>query len=342
MVHPYQDLPSKNFFKSLSYDNYISELFEPRFKISAQDKIATAGSCFAQNLSNYVLNQDSRYLSYENHPMVCSKDCALNYGFNQYSCNYGNIYSPTQLYQLLNEAATNKPRFLFTKNQNQKFIDLLRPSGQAFSTIDALKLNRLKHLKSVKMLLENATVWIFTLGLTETWFYKTIHNALPVHPGIFSNESFDDSVFFKNLSYQNSLQSLMTVMELVRDFQPKAKFIFTVSPIPLNATYEHRNVLVSTYASKSILRAVCDYLSNNYTFAEYFPSFEIVTTHLNKKNPPFSSANPRQISNEMIQFVMSYFAKIYGLAQGSFLLNKTFKESIDDVVCEEALYNSSI
>ena len=138
MAHPYQDLPAKNYFKSLSYGDYVEDLFEPKFQIKPQDKIATAGSCFAQNLSNYVLNKDTRYLKIEPPPGVCSPKSASDYGYGQYSCNYGNIYSPVQLYQLLNEAVSNKPRFLIAKNSQQNFIDLLRPSGQAFSTIDAL------------------------------------------------------------------------------------------------------------------------------------------------------------------------------------------------------------
>ena len=188
-------------------------------------------------------------------------------------------------------------------------------------------------------MLGNATIWIFTLGLTETWFYETDQNALPVHPGVLSQESYEDKVFFRNLSYEDVQHYLILFMNLVRNHQPEARFIYTVSPIPLNATYESRNVLVSTCASKSILRAACDHAVNKHDFADYFPSFEIVSTHLNLSRS-FLPDNPRRVSKRMVEFVMSYFAKTYGLAKKPFLLGSTVEKNKDELVCEEALYNS--
>ena len=63
----------------------------------------------------------------------------------------------------------------------------------------------------------------------------------------------------------------------MRERNPRARFIFTVSPGPLAATAENRSVLESTTYSKSVLRVAAEEVSRGTEDVAYFPSYEIVT-----------------------------------------------------------------
>ena len=70
-----------------------------------EDRIATAGSCFAQHISRSLSGAGFRYLVTEPAPegMDAAAAAAANYG--TYSARYGNIYTARQLKQLLERAS---------------------------------------------------------------------------------------------------------------------------------------------------------------------------------------------------------------------------------------------
>jgi tetratricopeptide (TPR) repeat protein len=53
--------------------------------------------------------------------------------------------------------------------------------------------------------------------------------------------------------------------------------IFTVSPVPLSATFTEADVAVANCYSKSVLRAAVEALVSEFDHIEYFPSYESVT-----------------------------------------------------------------
>jgi hypothetical protein len=65
---------------------------------------------------------------------------------------------------------------------------------------------------------------------------------------------------------------------LVRSTNPTCRFILTVSPVPLVATYERRHVWTSTTYSKAVLRVAADEVERMFPFVTYFPSFEVITS----------------------------------------------------------------
>ena len=83
--------------------------------------------------------------------------------------------------------------------------------------------------------------------------------------------------------------------------------MLTVSPVPLVATYEDRHVLVSTVASKAILRAVADELVRRDPSIGYFPSFEIVTGP--QTGGRFYAEDLREVTPEGVACVMALFRR---------------------------------
>jgi hypothetical protein len=67
------------------------------------------------------------------------------------------------------------------------------------------------------------------------------------------------------------------IIALIREHcHPEMRFVVTVSPVPLGATFKDADVIVANSASKSVLRTVAEELFRRFDFVDYFPSYEIV------------------------------------------------------------------
>ncbi|MEK9777275.1 MAG: GSCFA domain-containing protein, partial [Quisquiliibacterium sp.] len=110
---------------------------------------------------------------------------------------------------------------------------------------------------------------------------------------------------FVTLDYITILDEMETFLSALKEINPGAKVLLTVSPVPLTATAADRHVLLSTMASKSILRAIADKLYQRHAHVDYFPSYDIIMS------PPyrgmFFKNNLRSIHEEGVDYVMSHF-----------------------------------
>jgi hypothetical protein len=102
--HPYRSLPQENFWKpsiaELPYDQ-VDPIVSSKFRITRSDRVATAGSCFAQHIARHLRNAGFSYLVTEApHPLV-PPELARKYGYGLFTARYGNIYTSRQLLQLL-------------------------------------------------------------------------------------------------------------------------------------------------------------------------------------------------------------------------------------------------
>jgi hypothetical protein len=91
----------------------------------------------------------------------------------------------------------------------------------------------------------------------------------------------------------------------MKTINPKLKIILTVSPVPLTATNSGKHVLIATMQSKSILRAVAGQLSDEYSYIDYFPSYEIINSAVFKG--VFFEPNQRNVNPHGVSFVMDHF-----------------------------------
>jgi hypothetical protein len=96
---------------------------------------------------------------------------------------------------------------------------------------------------------------------------------------------------------------------IIRSKNPKARFILTVSPVPLIATAEDRSVLVSTTYSKSVLRTACEEVAADYADVAYFPSYEVITGTYNRGR--YFASDLRSVTEEGVAHVMRLFMRHY-------------------------------
>ena len=82
---------------------------------------------------------------------------------------------------------------------------------------------------------------------------------------------------FQNFSVAEMRRDLDLFLADLFAVNPDVRVILTVSPVPLVATYENRNVVVSNTYSKAALRVVAEEVALAHEAVAYFPSYEIIT-----------------------------------------------------------------
>jgi hypothetical protein len=322
--NPYQDLPERQFWKKAVGERYplaINELYDKKFSISMSDGVATCGSCFAQHIGRRLQASGFNYLDVEKAPDAMPTQERVSNGYGIYSARYGNVYTSTQLLQLI-ERVLDKRQFdeVWVMPPGEtgtiRYVDPFRPNlvPAGYATSDDMFAEQKRHLAAVKELFSNLDIFIFTMGLTEHWYNKVTGAAYPISPGVTAGK-FDPEIHgFRNLTYEETMRDMLNFIELMKGINPDFRMLLTVSPVPLTATAENRHVLISTIHSKSILRAVAGELASRFDFIDYFPSYEIVMS------PPFRSMffknNMRTVYDEGVDFVMSHF---FSQHKGSFL-----------------------
>jgi hypothetical protein len=257
-MHPYKDLPPDRFWRDGVASRIWSEidfLAETKFKLTASDRIATAGSCFAQHIAKNLGMLDLTHFVAEQPPHLLSARRREELSYGVFSARYGNIYTARQLRQLIEFAfAQREPSGLFAKEKSGWF-DLLRPGvqRQGFDTIHDLECDRAFHLDCVARMFLEADCFVFTLGLTEAWYDAATGVVFPVCPGTRIGE-FDAAAHrFVNFSFQQILEDMQWCIDFVGRQNPRLKWITTVSPVALAATATRRHVLIANSASKSLL-----------------------------------------------------------------------------------------
>ncbi len=282
MINPYHRARNYQFWRRSVAGVETHEfdpVVNPRFIISEADKVATAGSCFAQHISRKLLQSGLNYFITEE-GLHLAPEVRAHAQYGLFSARYGNIYTTTQLLQLFDEAFGRfHPIETSWRRPDGRYVDpyrqMVEPNG--FNTPAAVAEDRAKHLEAVRSIFLEADVFVFTLGLTEAWRSKQDGAVFSSAPGVVAG-SFDEEIHeFTNFAVTDVYEALSRFLIALKEINPKVKVLLTVSPVPLIATYEDRSVLVSTTYSKSVLRVAADMAIKDFSWVEYFPSYEIIT-----------------------------------------------------------------
>lgn len=342
---PYGSLPDEAFWKLCrdSDDRNISALYKPRFRLTAGNRIATAGSCFAQHFGNRVRSSALRLVDVEPKPAFMSEDAGRRFGYGIYSARYGNIYTARQLRQLVDDCRRTKIRQSAIWEQDGRFYDGLRPGiePEGYADRDELVMHRKAHLARVREMFKKSRIFVFTLGLTEAWQDRASGTVFPMAPGTVAGRFDRKRHGFMNFNVAQVVDDLTRTVKKLRRMNRNIRILLTVSPVPLTATASGNHVVQATTLSKSILRAAASEITERFNFVDYFPSYEIIT------NPMFGAKffddNLRTVTQEGVDTVMSVFFGAHdGIADAvpPTLPKKEpaqLEDEQDDLICEEVL-----
>jgi hypothetical protein len=295
----------------------MGDIYRKKFDIRPEERIATAGSCFAQHIADRLRNNGYDVVDAEPGPALLDVEIARRFGFKLYSARYGNVYTLRQMLQLVQECQGLRSPAEIAWQKDGRYFDALRPSvePEGLASADLVERHRNQHLAAVRWLLANTSLFIFTMGLTETWEHIGDGTVYPTAPGSVAG-SYDPGIHrFKNLTYNENLSDFLELRDLLRAYNADMRFILTVSPVPLTATAGYEHVLPATMYSKSVLRAVAGYLAQTHDDVDYFPSYEIVAG--TPARGLFYENNLRSVSAAGVDVVMRSFFEQHGRTDAS-------------------------
>jgi hypothetical protein len=308
---PYANLPPERFWRRAIERvpaRDIDPVGTPPFNIDRRDRIATAGSCFAQHMSRALERHGYNYFVAEPAPGDVSASAARDAGYGVFSTRCGNVYTARQLLQLFDRAyGTLVPSDAAWLRPDGRYADPFRPlvEPDGFASVDELIDARDRHLAAVRTMFERLDVLVFTLGLTEAWRSTADGAVFPLAPGVVAGRMDASRYEFVNFSAADVTADLETVLGRLNGVNPGARVILTVSPVPLIATYEPRHVLVSTTYSKAALRVAADEIERAHTSVWYFPSYEIVAGSFN--HGAYYEPDLRNVTEVGVEHVMRLF-----------------------------------
>lgn len=280
------------------------------FRLTPEQPIVTAGSCFAQHISRYLAASGFNFLVTEpGHPLL-DDETAREFNYGVFSARYGNVYTSRQLEQLLRRAYGEfLPEDSVWPGRNGGVVDPFRPAIQpaGFATAEELEADREQHFAAVRRAFEQLEVLVFTFGLTECWTAANDGAAFPLAPGVAGGAYDPERYALVNLDVGEVVADMTAFIGRLREVNPRAAVILTVSPVPLIATAVDRHVLVSTTYSKSVLRVAAQTLVDSLDDVHYFPAYEIVTGSFSRGR--YFAEDLRSIRESGVEHVMSLFFK---------------------------------
>ena len=309
-MHPYQDIDERYFWstavaKRSMFD--ISQLWDPKFNIDKNASVVTFGSCFAQHIGRALASRGFNWTVTEPAPDGLGSENAKKFNYGIFSARTGNIYTVSLLKQWVGWASggTKVPSEVW--EEDARFYDPFRPNIEpdGFASEAELVRSRDAAISAFRRALVEADLFVFTLGLTESWFNKEHGYEYPMCPGTVAGD-FDASRHeFTNQTFSFIQQTLIETLAQIRALNPRIRFLLTVSPVPLTATMSGTHVLVATMESKSVLRAVAGDLKRQLDFVDYFPSYEIVNA--TPFRGTFFEPNQRSVNKAGVEHVMNCF-----------------------------------
>lgn len=345
--NPYKMLGENSFWKTAVAQKSmfdIKEIWHSKFNIRPSQKVATYGSCFAQHIGRALKERGFNWLITEPGPEGVSEEKKKLFNYEIFSSRTGNIYTTSLLRQWVEWASGNEKVPEEVWESEGRWYDPFRPAIEpnGFSSKEEMFLSRRQTIEAFYQSIKQSDVFVFTLGLTESWFSKDGYEY-PMCPGTVAGEFNESCHKFKNQGFNYIKKNLEMSMEIMREINPRLKFILTVSPVPLTASNSGMHVLVATMESKSILRSVAGAIAKRRPYVDYFPSYELINSPVFKGT--FFEPNQRNVNPYGVNFVMEKFFE--GLKYKGSNENKTRKslppatkqkeQSNRDEVCEEEL-----
>ncbi|MDQ1744487.1 MAG: hypothetical protein QOE23_2826 [Pseudonocardiales bacterium] len=309
-TNPYQSLPPRSFWRTAVAEPdplAIDELWTPKFELSGDDPILTAGSCFARHIGRTLLELGLNWRDAEPAPPGLTREQRAGRQYGMFSFRTGNIYTAAMLRQWLGWAGgTGTPGTESWVSEGRHY-DPFRPAVEpdGYDSAEAMLAAREVTLTAIRTALAEARCLVFTLGLTEAWQERGSGVVYPSCPGTVRGSFDADRYEFVNHSFARVSEDVLAAAELARTVNPRLELLLTVSPVPLTATATGGHALTANTYSKSVLRAVAGQLAAEHEHIDYFPAYELITGVAFRG--AFFEANLRDVTAEGVRFVMSRF-----------------------------------
>ncbi len=224
-------------FQKLIKEHIAVNLSAERQFINRSTRFFTMGSCFARNLSR-CLNENG----YASHHMEIAEHINTTFA--------NRVFVDWLANADMDEAI------------RQRLAELLPSDWSKDRTFEIIR---------------RSDVFILTLGVAPAFFDRiTGHFVLP-RPSALNSRALAEKYLYRTTSVQENVDNVLHVISFVRSISPVIKIVVTVSPVPLQASFEYESAVQADCLSKSTMRLVAQEVVYNSNVRDilYWPSFEI-------------------------------------------------------------------
>jgi hypothetical protein len=163
----------------------------------------------------------------------------------------------------------------------------------------------LKHFKNVNGV-------VVTFGLGEVW--KDIETDNVFWRGVPADSYDEQKHKCVTTTVQENVDNMVRIAELIKQHAGRdKKIIFTLSPVPLNATFTKQPTMLGDCVSKSILRVALDQFFRETQLSDvyYWPSFEMVRWVGAHTDIPtlFEDNTTRHVNNDIVKIIIDNFVE---------------------------------
>lgn len=287
----------------LSSGDMVEVDINPKFTLPEGAKYYCIGSCFARHVEDALMKAGQEVLSTQ---LTLPDFIDSNAIYPPSLLTKFNAFSMNRMLDLAHPESREDIDFLVELSPGQFWNPHLH-NLQTYSQDEARAVH--ERVCDNVSLIKQADCVILTLGLTEYWFDKETGTPLNTTPIDWRHARKTGRFAFRNASFDESLAEMRALIDKIYSLgSADCRVLVTVSPVPLQRTFENRDILISNTYSKAVLRAVCDELNRQDPNVDYFPSFEIVT------NSPTELAwhhDRRHVREDFVERVMGVFLSNY-------------------------------
>jgi hypothetical protein len=165
----------------------------------------------------------------------------------------------------------------------------------------------------------NSDAIIYTLGVAPAFFSREDQTFIMPKGSSLNARALSEKYQFRTTSVAENVENLNYIHSRIKEFRGgrEFKFILTVSPVPLRASFEYESAVIADCISKSTLRVVAHEFLNSADGEHvlYWPSFEIVRwlgTHMG----PFYGVDDGaswHISSDLIHAITDSFIEHFSV-----------------------------
>lgn len=144
----------------------------------------------------------------------------------------------------------------------RRFVELLPPGWSKDITLETIR---------------TSDVFILTLGVAPAFFDRATGAFVLPRPTALNSRALAEKYLFRTTSVKENVDNVLYLIDFIRQTSPGIKIVVTVSPVPLQASFEFESAVQADCLSKSTMRLVAHEVVNNSGISDifYWPSFEV-------------------------------------------------------------------
>jgi hypothetical protein len=288
-----ENVKSGDFFKGFS---------KPTITIPSGSNIFTIGSCFARNIEDIL--QD-RF----NFPVLSFQGRREEYD-GERSRGILNKFTPLTIKQELDWLLEARENFIDVTVKTfcyQKTDDLVVDLGlRQYKPVTFERfIERRRQIYSVYSEVASVEAAIITLGNLEQWFYLDSPVEHAPTDRVMLRDQQDGKFQFVLHSPEEVFDQVGGIIKTLEKINPTIQIIFSVSPVPMERTFQDRHIVLSNFEGKIALVLAAKKQASMRTNVHYFPSYEMVTA----LGPLAMESDWRHVKNKIVEAVSDQFVR---------------------------------